>query len=127
MFGGAGIFRDDRMFGLVTGGVIYLKTDAETVDRFKDAACRPFAFTRQGKPTETSYWSVPEAALDDPDDMLSWAELAWEAAARKAAATPSKKKKPRAAAASAPSPAPRRAGSGQGRSRGKGAASRREK
>ena len=92
MFGGAGIFRDEQMFGLVTGGVIYLKTDADTVARFRGAGCRPFVYSKQGKPTETSYWSAPDGALDDPDTMTEWAKLAWEAAARKAAA-PSKRAK----------------------------------
>jgi DNA transformation protein len=83
MFGGAGLYRDDRMFGLLSDGVIYLKTDAETVDRFRHAGCRPFTFSRQGKPTTTSYWSVPDAALDDPEALRDWATLAFEAAMRK--------------------------------------------
>lgn len=84
MFGGAGLYRDDRMFGLVADGVIYLKTDAETVDRFRKAACRPFVYSRDGVAATMSYWSAPDAALDDPDEMKLWAELAWEAALRKA-------------------------------------------
>ena len=30
MFGGVGIFRDDLMFGLVSGDVLYLKADDTT-------------------------------------------------------------------------------------------------
>jgi DNA transformation protein len=97
MFGGAGIFRDERMFGLVVDGVIYLKTDADTVERFRGAGCRTFSYQRKGKPAQLNYWSAPDAALDDPDVMESWAALAWEAAARKAVTQKPRQRKKAAA------------------------------
>jgi DNA transformation protein len=82
MFGGAGLYRDALMFGLVSDNEIYLKTDAETVERFRAAGCRPFVYSRDGKSTAMSYWSAPDAALDDPDALREWASLALEAALR---------------------------------------------
>ena len=38
-----------------------------------------------------SYWSLPEAALDDPDALKEWAELAYQAALR----SPPKSQRPR--------------------------------
>ena len=34
----------------------------------------------KGKLVKMPYWSVPEEAFDDPDDMARWVRLAYEAA-----------------------------------------------
>ncbi len=91
MFSGAGLYRDGRMFGLVASNEIYLKVDDETVERFKEAGSRPFTYEQKGKSATMSYWRVPDDALDDPDRMKDWAELAYEAALR----APQKKAKKR--------------------------------
>jgi DNA transformation protein len=38
-----------------------------------------------GKWEETSYWRLPEAALDDPDEAVAWARKALAVAEAKAA------------------------------------------
>ena len=82
MFGGAGIYRDGLMFALAAGGEIYLKTDGETAAQFRDAGSRPFVFAKAGTLVATSYWSLPEAALDDGDVLRVWAERAYGSAQR---------------------------------------------
>ena len=66
MFGGLGIYQAGKMFALVSSdGRLYIKTDkafaadlqAEGADQFHNMP----------------YWSMPEAALDDPDAALDWA------------------------------------------------------
>ena len=37
-----------------------------------------------------SYWSVPEDALDSPQEFRPWAQRAWEAALRKPKPKPKK-------------------------------------
>ncbi len=77
MFGGAGLFADGVMFGLVSGGVIYLKADAETSPRFAGEGCEPFSYaTRTGRRTVTSHWRLPDRLYDDPDELAQWARLA---------------------------------------------------
>lgn len=71
------------MFAIVTGGEIYLKGDAETTTLFTDAGSRPFTFQRNGKPVATSYWSMPPACFDDPDEFARFANAALAAAHRK--------------------------------------------
>ena len=83
MFGGAGIYRNGLMFALTVGDQVFLKSDAETQPLFRQAGCRPFLYEKAGRTVETSYWSVPDAALDEPDVMKVWAERAYEAACRK--------------------------------------------
>jgi DNA transformation protein len=82
MFGGAGIYRDGMMFALVSGGEVFLKGDVMTAERFRSAGCKPFTYSRRGKPVDLSYWSIPAEAIDDPDALRPWAELAIEAASR---------------------------------------------
>lgn len=115
MFGGAGLYRDGVIFGLVTDSGIYLKCDAEIEPRFRAAGSHPFVDGRDTKSITMSYWSLPNEALDDSDALKEWAELAFGAALRKSA---SKKKsgrrvRPDASPETGPSPGPRRGGSAQ--------------
>ncbi|QWF15635.1 TfoX/Sxy family protein [Lysobacter capsici] len=84
MFGGYGIYHDGVMIGLISGDVLYLKIDEQTRERFRVADSGPFMYTRRGETVPTSYWSVPEAAMDSPQEMKPWLRLAYEAAVRKA-------------------------------------------
>ena len=81
MFGGAGLFADGVMFGLVSGGQIYLKADATTVTCFESERCEPFEYsTKNGKRTLTSYWRLPDRLYDDADELAQWARQALAAA-----------------------------------------------
>jgi|GEM_PF-177665 len=90
MFGGYGIYHDGVMIGLISDEVLYLKVDDQTRERFRAADSGPFMYTRRGETVPTSYWSVPEAAMDSPQDMKPWLVLAYEAALRKANTAASK-------------------------------------
>ena len=82
MFGGAGVYRDGIMFSLVSGDDVYLKCDETTSERFREAGCQPFVYSKDGKPMTMSYWSVPEQALDDGELLKVWVDLAYQAALR---------------------------------------------
>ena len=74
MFGGWGIFREGRMFGLVADDVAYLKVDAESEPHFLAAGLEPFSYhAKGGKPMQMGYRRIPESALDDPDEFRVWA------------------------------------------------------
>ena len=49
MFGGAGLFVEGVMFGLVSGGEIYLKADATTVTWFKRESLRTVRIFNQAR------------------------------------------------------------------------------
>jgi DNA transformation protein len=91
MFGGYGLYLDGLIFGIVIEGSVCLKVDDETKQRFLAAGCAPFVYRGQKEPITMSYWSVPEEAMESPQDMLPWARLALGAAMRKAN-TPKKRK-----------------------------------
>jgi len=84
MFGAAGVYIDGLMFGIIDDGVFYLRTDAQTVGGFMAAGARQFTYpARDGGEVATSYWSLPDAAADDPDEAVRWAREAIEASRRK--------------------------------------------
>jgi len=89
MFGGHGIFLEGLMFGLVADSVLYLKVDEETENKFKDRGLEAFTYNKQGKEFTMSYYQAPEEALEDGEEMNSWANMAYGATLRSA----SKKRK----------------------------------
>src|SRR5215210_7611334 len=83
MFGGAGIFVDGRMIGLVSRDAIYLKADAETIPGFEQEGLAPFSYaTKNGEHKLTSYWRMPDRLYDDPEELAHWARGAQAAAQR---------------------------------------------
>jgi len=83
MFGGKGIYQGELMFALEAGGELYLKVDDESVKVLQELGSWPFSFeTRDGRTTLTSYWLLPESALDDPDEARDFAIMALGAARR---------------------------------------------
>lgn len=93
MFGGYGIYKDDRMFGLVAEERLYLRTDDESREVFVEAGCEAFVFGyRDGKAVVSKYFEPPEAAFLNPQKMKPWAVLAWDAALRAPEKKPRKKK-----------------------------------
>ena len=93
MFGAAGVYAHDLFFAVIDDDTLYLKVDAEIEARFQQAGSEPFVYkTRDGAEISMGYWRAPEAALEDPDEALSWARLSLDAAARKKASKGKKKR-----------------------------------
>ena len=91
MFGGHGVFHDGRMFGLVIGERLYLKTDEASRADFEAKGMAPFAYMRSGKLTPTSYVEAPPEIYEDREEATRWARMAWEAVLRKGGATARRK------------------------------------
>ena len=98
MFGGAGVYADGVMFGLIADDTLYLKADDETKRAFEAEGLAPFAYDGHGRKIALPYWRIPERLLDDPDEMVVWAHAALGVARRSAASKP-KPKPPRTTAA----------------------------
>ena len=77
MFGGHGIYLDGLMFGLVADSVLYLKTDKVTENAFKDRGLEAFTYSKKGKEFKMSYYQAPAEALEDSEEMHSWANRAY--------------------------------------------------
>ncbi len=92
MFGGFGIYVDDVMMALIADDVVYFKTDESNRGDFEDRGTGPFMYAgKRGKPIAMSYHEVPDDILEDPDDLLLWAEKAVAVARRNK--KPKRKKK----------------------------------
>lgn len=70
MFGGFGLYSRDVFFGIISGDVLYLKTDERTKKRFVDAGMGPFK--PNDKQTLKNYFEVPEETIDDREELLTW-------------------------------------------------------
>ncbi len=85
MFGGKGIYVRGVIFALDLRGDVLLKGDAITAPVLEAAGATRWVYTgRNNTPVAMPYWSLPEQALDDPDEMARWAKLALEAGQRAA-------------------------------------------
>ena len=98
MFGGAGLYAGGVMFGLVDDDVIYLKVDETLRADLAAAGSRSWIYTerkgpRAGIPQETSYWSLPESAMDDPEEACAWGRRSLAAAQAIKAAAPVRRKR----------------------------------
>lgn len=100
MFGGAGGYADGVMFLLLAGDAIYLKADDALKAELREAGSEPFIWTpesgpRAGESVEMGYWRLPDNALDDPDEAVTWGRKALAVARAKASAKPKRKPKAR--------------------------------
>lgn len=87
MFGGLGVYQAGDIIALVLDGEILLKGDDATAPVLEAAGSRRWTYERaDGRRAKMPYWSLPEAALDDPDAMARWIALAIGAGRRAAAA-----------------------------------------
>lgn len=82
MFGGHGVYVDGLFFAIEAGGEIYLKADRHSAPQFQEAGSRPFIYQGKDRPVTLSYWSLPDQAIEDADELVFWAKSAVEAAFR---------------------------------------------
>lgn len=98
MFGGAGVYAGDVMFALIDDETLYLKTDDTLKAELAAEGSVAWRYSRApGKWEDTSYWRLPETALDDPDEAVAWARRSLAVAEAKAAQKKPKRKRPRPA------------------------------
>lgn len=90
MFGGAGLYADQVIFGLIAHDTLYFKTDAESRREFEARGMRPFRpFGETG--AAMSYHQVPEDVLEDPEALAPWVERALAVARRSKARPPQRR------------------------------------
>jgi DNA transformation protein len=83
LFGGAGIYADGTMFGLVHAGLIHLKAGEHNAAAFDRERLAPFSYkTKDGEHQLTSYRRIPDRLYDDPEELAAWARDALAAAQR---------------------------------------------
>ncbi len=83
MFGGKGIYHQGLIIAIDLRDEIMLKADDVSGTEFAAAGARQWVYeNKKGTPVPMPYWTIPEEAFDDPDEMRKWVRLAFEAALR---------------------------------------------
>lgn len=83
MFGGKGIYHQGLIIALDLRDEILLKADETSAPSFKAAGSVQWSYEgKKGKPVLMPYWSIPDAALDEPDELRNCVTMAFEAALR---------------------------------------------
>ncbi|HOC70729.1 MAG TPA: TfoX/Sxy family protein [Candidatus Hydrogenedentes bacterium] len=72
MFGGAGLYRDGIMFGLIADDVVCLKVNDSNRLDFIQAGSAPFK-PYPGQAASMSYYEVPLEVLEDREMLTAWA------------------------------------------------------
>jgi len=71
MFGGYGLYLEERFFGLLWGDAVYLKTDGTTRQSYLAEGMEPFS--PGGKVALKNYYQVPVDVLEDSARFVEWA------------------------------------------------------
>lgn len=84
MFGGKGIYHNGQIVAIELRDELMLKADDVSAPEFEAAGCTQWTYvgSRHGKTVAMPYWSVPDSAVDDPEEFGQWARRAYEAALR---------------------------------------------
>jgi DNA transformation protein len=84
MFGGAGLYRDGTMFGLIADDVAYLKVDDFNREDFVKAGASPFnPYPDKVKATVMSYYEIPADVLENSTVLAKWAQSSLDIARKK--------------------------------------------
>lgn len=83
MFGGVGFYRDGLFFALADDDELYFKVDETTRPHYEAAGMAPFQPFGEAQPMR-GYYQVPPEALEDADELKSWALAAVAVAGRAA-------------------------------------------
>jgi DNA transformation protein and related proteins len=83
MFGGKGIYFEGRIIAIELADEILLKADPVSGPDFAAAGARQWRYEgKKGQAVAMPYWTIPDAAIDDPDMLNEWVTRANEAAIR---------------------------------------------
>ena len=74
MFGGYGLYRRAKFFGIIHKGRLYFKVSPSTVMEYRAQGMKPFK--PNAKQTLKSFYEVPADVLEDPERITTWAEQA---------------------------------------------------
>jgi DNA transformation protein len=74
MFGGYGLYRDDRFFGIVFKSRLYFRTGPRSRKEYLRRGMTPFK--PNARMTSKSYYEVPADVLEDRESVRAWARKA---------------------------------------------------
>lgn len=96
LFGGYGLYRDNVIFAIIlSGDVLYFKVTDETQPAYEVAGCLPFTYKKDnGSIVKLGrYYEVPASVMDEGDELVEWADSAYQSLRREVKPTPKKPRK----------------------------------
>ena len=73
-FGGQALRLGGVQFAMVIEGVAYLRADRALAAELESLGSEPFRYrTKRREVRVGAYWSVPDAGLDDGEQLVGWA------------------------------------------------------
>jgi len=82
MFGGYGVYLDEKFMAIIVDDVLYLKADDELKPEYLKRGMAPFTFEMRGKPETMPYYDVSEKTLKSGALFEELAKKSYEAAVR---------------------------------------------
>jgi DNA transformation protein len=77
MMGGLAVWSAGRIFAIVgPEDRIYLKASGALAETLAAEGAEQFTYDKAGKPARMGYWTLPDAAIDDPEAACAWARRA---------------------------------------------------
>lgn len=78
MMGGLSLYSESQIFAILSAeGVVYIKAEGDLAEALADEGSQIFEMTRKdGRVASMGYWTLPEAALDDPETACDWGRRA---------------------------------------------------
>jgi DNA transformation protein and related proteins len=86
MFGGVGLYCDERFFGLIDDDTLYLRVNDDNRADYTRRGMGPFRPYADRPGLSMTYYEIPADVLEDPPQLVSWARRSVAAAAAKAKA-----------------------------------------
>lgn len=81
IFGGASLYQSGAIFALIDNDGLYFKVDESNRADYTAQGMEPFCPFGQGGPT-MSYYQVPEAVIENPEELAVWARSSVEVSHR---------------------------------------------
>jgi DNA transformation protein and related proteins len=94
MFGGVGLYHDERFFGFIAGDTLYFKVNDSNRSDYQTRNMGRFRPYPDRPELSMTYYEVPADTLEDADECVAWAQrsVAVAAAARTKTTRPAKKR-----------------------------------
>ena len=86
IFGGMGVFIDDRLLSIIIGDKVYLHTDKTNIDEYLTRGMPQFKPYPNAFDLTTDHHQVPPQIVDDAEQLKQWGERALAAAVESARA-----------------------------------------
>jgi len=83
MFGAHGLWQGEHFFAILDEGRLFFKTDTESQNDYTNRGMEPFTYEAKGKVMTIAYHEVPPEILEQPLELVEWAQRSIRLAAAK--------------------------------------------